>query len=997
MTNKRRRKTSMVDTQLVEIYEDLANVEEEIRLKAAQTLLLKIAPEAGLASQQIHEILRRLIRGLCSGRKAARLGFSVALTEFLIQQLGPTASCPLFAIPEVIEVLKTETYIVGNVSGQEERNHYFGRLFGAETVIKSSILFYTIDGFQSWSQVLDLILGLAKRKLWLREECGWVLYCAIQDLSSGGHDFKYVQEIIDKVQDNGLTNTPEGVALWIVTSLEFPQVRLPQGIWLNENPMHRKEKAKLATVLKETVLTNLDDSGADPNVSQNGVWTSKLHFAWNVVLGRVLSVQSLESSKDLDLASFWEECVDRNLFTDLSSNERKYWGFLAFQRAIRDAPAQSFYIIFSKNLMRCLTNQLALPERYLHRLAEKSVKAILLRAKEDASVALPALECLLTPPKGQINFDQATKTKTVEKLLALVKNSSLRDLVIVFRKLIWRPGTQDQKAAASRRQLLADQLVNIVRSRLSTDDNTSTSSNASKGFEDILALFAKLAYFTHTQSRASAERSEDPLISTSSMDMFKSRISSCLTLLVTKSSNPAFFAHHVVCKIHSWEKSKEPCISSVHAYDAASVVLRKSWKVLKSIHLLEQSSELKRRPVLIAFKLLFSLAILQVYNFDADAVGVLEELKDCYGTLVKHKNKRAQGGSDALIEIILSFVAKPSLLFRRLGQRVFSACVSTVDGAGLQSMIKVLMTKETISGQEEMFDRVDDADRDDEISDVEEVEVIDCTTIEMSAQKDHNSGKDSAECLNNEETLFSEVQNIEHGSDAELVAFDAKLAQALKNRSTEDDRATIGNDEFTDEDMNDEQMEALDEQLGKVFRGRKKVMSKKSQKKGAKETIVNFKCRVLELLEIFIKHQNAKLLTLDLLVPILRTIHSTSSTLVSAKACGLIRTYTKVCKGENLPNAIDTDPIFDLLKKIHNQATKDGSNAYNSSCSQASLLVVKILVAQDRENLRRILLIYSETQERALLDPRCGVKVSFFSDWLNWCSSFVNTTRKKAT
>lgn len=114
-----------MDTQLVEIYEDLANVEEEIRLKAAQTLLLKIAPEAGLASEQLQEILRRLFRGLCSGRKAARLGFSVALTEFLIQQLSPSANYPSspFAIPEVIEVLKKETHIGGNISGQVIQAH----------------------------------------------------------------------------------------------------------------------------------------------------------------------------------------------------------------------------------------------------------------------------------------------------------------------------------------------------------------------------------------------------------------------------------------------------------------------------------------------------------------------------------------------------------------------------------------------------------------------------------------------------------------------------------------------------------------------------------------------------------------------------------------------------------------------------------------------------------------------------------------------------------
>lgn len=176
-------------------------------------------------------------------------------------------------------------------------------------MIKSSILFHDSNGFQSWSQVLDLILGLAKKKLWLREECGWILYCAIQKLGKGGHDPKYVQQIIAKLQDKGLTQTPEGIALWILTSLKFPSVILPQGIWLNENPMHRKEKAKLAAILKAS-FTDFDHKGVGSNAVHNGVWTSKLHFAWDVVLGRALGMQAPESSNDLDLFSFWDECVD---------------------------------------------------------------------------------------------------------------------------------------------------------------------------------------------------------------------------------------------------------------------------------------------------------------------------------------------------------------------------------------------------------------------------------------------------------------------------------------------------------------------------------------------------------------------------------------------------------------------------------------------------------------------------------------------------------------
>ena len=109
-----------MDSQLVEIYEDLADTNDDIRLKAAQALLLRVAPEAYSTVQQVTEILRRLLRGLCSGRKAARLGFSVAFTEFLIQLFGPASRrVPgILSIQQLIETLKEQTKTHGNVSGE---------------------------------------------------------------------------------------------------------------------------------------------------------------------------------------------------------------------------------------------------------------------------------------------------------------------------------------------------------------------------------------------------------------------------------------------------------------------------------------------------------------------------------------------------------------------------------------------------------------------------------------------------------------------------------------------------------------------------------------------------------------------------------------------------------------------------------------------------------------------------------------------------------------
>ena len=131
MSKKRRREQPTVDVQLVEIYEDLANVDEPVRLKAAHALLTNFVNVDAATGDQLNEILRRLIRGLCSGRKAARLGFSIALTEILIQLLGPKPSrhVPgLQSITDLISTLVNQTSFSGNVSGQVRVIKRIGRI-----------------------------------------------------------------------------------------------------------------------------------------------------------------------------------------------------------------------------------------------------------------------------------------------------------------------------------------------------------------------------------------------------------------------------------------------------------------------------------------------------------------------------------------------------------------------------------------------------------------------------------------------------------------------------------------------------------------------------------------------------------------------------------------------------------------------------------------------------------------------------------------------------
>ncbi len=290
----------------------------------------------------------------------------------------------------------------------------------------------------------------------------------------------------------------------------------------------------------------------------------------------------------------------------------------------------------------------------------------------------------------------------------------------------------------------------------------------------------------------------------------------------------------------------------------------------------------------------------------------------------------------------------------------------------------MLEAKESLSGQAEMFEQENE---DASVSEEDEVEMVDMEDASSgSPEEDKNSSDDDSDSSSESTETESDA------TDTELAAFNAKLAQALGTRPGNED-LTAEDSGSSDEDMNSEQMEVLDDHVVEVFRERKKVNSKKTEKKDAKETIVNFKCRVLDLLEIYVKQQHANRLALSLLLPLLKCIRTTTSPQVSSKACNVMREYARVCKGDRVPSIEDTDAIFDLLESVHAEAMKEGSNAYVSAYSQASLLLVKVLVAHNRDCFRRVLRIYGDTQEKYFFDANCKAKPAFFTDWQNWCTS----------
>jgi DNA polymerase phi len=118
---KRRRQANEADLKLMKLYEDLAAESDQVRLDAAKELIVKFSPENAPSAHEVEKALHRLVRGLCSQRKAARVGFCITLTEML-RQLFTQGKTPIpdfnLDVNSILEMVEKKTKVEGNVPGQ---------------------------------------------------------------------------------------------------------------------------------------------------------------------------------------------------------------------------------------------------------------------------------------------------------------------------------------------------------------------------------------------------------------------------------------------------------------------------------------------------------------------------------------------------------------------------------------------------------------------------------------------------------------------------------------------------------------------------------------------------------------------------------------------------------------------------------------------------------------------------------------------------------------
>ncbi|RMZ75408.1 hypothetical protein DV738_g5487, partial [Chaetothyriales sp. CBS 135597] len=950
----------IIDPHLVQIYAQLAEEKESKRIKAATQLLQKLQEES-TTQKDVERALRRLILGLCSARKAARQGFSVALTELLAQIASKKIDVPLSS-EQLIDLLESATTPDSSATKQEARDHLLGLVFAADAIIKSGILTQRNDRSE-WKRLIAALCTASLKKVWLRQETGWMLYQFAESVAAAATTPDelqfFLEHIIDALSTHKLIRTSEGVAIWLSATKSLPDAKLLKHVWKHGHPLAAKDLNTLADIMKDARGRSNDEQAMEAQGA--AVWSASLHFAWKVVLAFLLDPTATRTKDLVSFADFWSVVVDQGLFDNNSSPERKQTGFSVLISAAQAAPLDLLPQVCSKNVVHCLLRGLTDEDAYLHKVCERAKKTIesrLLKLPDvaDAS-AVPAacLDAVFRSAETQ-DLDRLSKSKFLFRLGMSGNDNQRISIIATFNKLSTE-AFADKKRYRYILDFQAKFLASLIRdsaAKLSEDDVQQVLKPLSSWFNILYASHDDLNedFKTFVRSRVDSVMEQCLRAGPSGQSIFISCVENGIVLPLRDG------------QIKS-NKQIRKMINSAFTKDATSGDVGQ------------------------ALKLLYCTIIMDVADGEAESIESLQALIEM---------DDLQTNADAITEVLLSLAPRPSKFLRSVSRQVFEATSPYLTQDGLDPLTRVLLTKENAKGQQEIFGSAEDEEVEGDLeSDGDEVdsdvEVLDAPDSDSSSDSDADSdpstsgddSEDDDQVQEDGETGDAD-DNSDGADDEQLAAFDAALASALGTRKLEQGKEEVESSD-SDADMDDDEMIALDEKLAEVFRARKEASSKKKERKDTKEAFIHFKNRVLDLVEVYLKNQYRNGLAAKLVLPVLQSVRVTQNKQIADRTGNILRTFFAKCKGKDVPK-VSKDDVADILsqfRQVHKEACQESSNAHASVASAASILLVKVLLAAGTD-IDVLVDEYGNTRKRQLTDKACRVQPSFFNDWNNWCA-----------
>ncbi|XP_035690472.1 myb-binding protein 1A-like protein [Branchiostoma floridae] len=914
--------------EILDLFWEVAEHQDKRRLDAVKRLigeLKKTQDEYNASgenvppySPEIGYALNRLVHGLASSRKVARQGFSTALCELLHE-------VPAIPVEDVLQLIKKELQVA-----REERGAMFGELFGYLAVVQSGRL--TDSPSETVVSVFKSLHGLRKHKPYLQHIGAQAIAQMFQQLSEETFTQHLYPHIREELQNGWSTCAPETLFLLLKVQQNFPGVvdkTFLKKHWGHKEIFRKENLESLGQVIMASAT-------AHPNT----------HAVCVLILTRICKDK-------VHFPVFWDKIVDKTLCS--ASHERKLLAFKFLEHALPLLDAEHISQAMSPSLLKMLINNLVYPNSF-HSAAAKQLCQYLARFVKSCSEAdrqLAVLMALLHKP-STIHFDSVTKTQTVASIVGGLNAEAVLRYTAWLKKVFLTGTDSDEEvkegSIESHRRWASNQLVHVVK-------NPSLTRTEQWLLDTTKFLFLH-AFFKIKKPIAGdvvCDRSPAFELSQESSKLAAQHFNSVLSTLGTMPSFKQDGPKHALPGTRSngdfWVYSLVQFADSLlNDTDHFEPLVQFPEEMMESWNVMLRNVEAMRKKtakgcnVSESFQLLTLNLGIQMFT-DADQVEeVLEEIQTCYEKATEKRRKSLKKGEEdephwveVVVEILLSLLSRPSHLLRTVVDNVFRAVCPQLTRKGLQLILDVLGPK--TEGDEEGHVMVEDllTDEEEDGEDAEENEE-DEEKIKLKPNGDLGS-EDESDSDDDEE---EEVQDVDEEFKAKIKEALGKAAAPHDDNDDNDDLSSTASGES---DLSDSAMMKLDESLSKIFRTQRK--STKATKKEAKKLMTDFKQRVTDLLDIFLRKQPSNPLVLELVEPLLRivqdSLRKSEEHGLAEKVAGLYR--NKLCKIKDYPvlGESDSEELHAVLSNIVQVAYMAPSVYLVSLVSAGCMFLLRVL------------------------------------------------------
>ncbi|KAM6048418.1 myb-binding protein 1A [Theristicus caerulescens] len=909
----------------LDFFWDIAKPEQEVRLAATENLLRHL--REGRKDDELKYTLKRLVEGLGATREAARPGFSLALAQVL-QAFEEIPMC------SVLEQIK-EKHNLEKVKKKLVRNAAFGNFFGVMALFQSGRL---VKDQKALLESIQLLQQLVHHQAHLRDLPRKTLIDIMSEVPEN-----VFEEVLFGILQSDLASaftSPENLHLLLVGIKKFPGVLKPKNL---------KKLFGSPTVVNEENIPRLIE------LLQSAAKSEKKDKKLPNVVFDLLQVSLKEGAFEL----FWKECVENGLLKE-KSGPVSYMCYRLLGSALPLLSLDQLQMVLKGKVMQhygehVVTTQL--PDRFKFAPEMEEYIDEFLSGCDDLERQLAVMIGFSTlTNQGYPVLASSSRVVrhlqpvALQKYIDWLKDMFLRpdiDCCLDFSSNRQKQNRENvnivQHKIARLRKWVIHRLANIVESPVKKEESLVMDISRFCFFHAFFETKKKTSQIRETNVLPSEPLDEQAHSVAENYFFGLLQTLNTLTVLGDTAKAAALrekHIHGVTADGKLWifllVEYANKLLSSEHvkAVKPFTKGQRDAWeRTLQSVKDLQKKENKSDSAKVFAFQQLLLLMAIHLFKNPSETVDVLSDLLNCMERAFskeprKKKTDNAEPGwVEVMVEILLSLLAQPSLLIRRISKSVFVRICPNLTKRGLQLILDVL----------------DPYQEQNEESAVVVMEESD-EKIKSAQDMDAEGSEDSSDEGDTEEENDSGDEEKDEEVDDD---FRSQLMNVLQAGNA------LGGDE-SDEELDDEAMMALDKNISALFaEQQKRIQAKKDEKdRMRKEKILrrDFKIKVLDLVEAFLSKQSENPLVFDIIEPLLRVIEQCMSSDSDKQEVDFLQKTANIfrnslCRTKQYCKRVDAlqEDLHAFVERLVKKACKHTDSSVALYYFSASLYLLKVL------------------------------------------------------